>query len=369
MARKGTKAAETEQGTAAAGAGETKDVARAQQEAQGAVETTGETDWEPADPDWVREDYGQYEEDAEERRRAGAVVKPPEGKSTWRVLPPIRGTRRLWYRVWTHSVNNERLNDATRILAALPEDAKKQISDELGVMDIEASSLGKGFKATVCLSKMNDEPCFTCKLVSVLFKIARASAALKSAEFIAKDLSSKEEIFMNAVRLDKPEEMERGPRGLQVTMTLFEKINRIFAQPETDEQLGGDFSHPETGFNLVIDRTVDQKNKVKIGDKMVDKTTYEVSPGRARTKLANMGWLKQMHDLTKFRDMPDDTAMRGIVEGSGERPAVDGPNDPYAAAPANRQLPPASGGKEEDWIEVDGVWGYRRDHRAAGRRV
>jgi len=370
MARK-TKAAEGEQERVGATAHQETEIARGDQAVAGAVETTGETEWEPADPAWVTEDVTEYEEEAAARRRAGATVKPPDGKSHWRILPPIKGTKRLWHRVWVHSWRNDNINAATKILAALPDLAARAIADKLGVMEVVATNIGNGFAATVCPSKMEDKECQRCKMVSVLYEVARQSKALDAAAGIARELASKEEFFVNAVRLDDPKEMERGPRALQLTIGLFEGLVKIFHTPETDEQLGGDFSHPKTGFTIIIDKDKTGK-KIKVGSgpgsKEIDETEYKITAGRRRSEIANYEWLKKMHDLTKVRDASDDVALRGLIEGGGEGAVQgsDGPGDPYAAAPPSRQLPPASGGGDRDWIEVDGQWGYREDFRARG---
>jgi len=371
MARKGAASKAENQ------AGDPEEKALAPAAPAAVAEATAETDWEPADPDWVREDYADYEESAAERRRAGAVTKPEKGKTTWRPLPPIKGTKRLFGRIWTHSVNNEVLNRITQILAALPDVPRKEIADALKVFDLVESHLGQGFKATVCPSKMSDEPCLYCDLVAQLYKLARATKALGAAAELAKEIGSKEEIFVNAVRLDKKEEMDRGPRALQLTIGLYEKMNRIWKEPETAELLGGDFSHPETGFNLIIDR-IETGKDIKIGNKSVKETKYEISPSRQRTKLPNYDWLKHMHDLTKIRDLPDDVTTRGILEGDGSAPAKADPNDPDerafggGPAPAQRQVASRPAGNDEDWMEDPanpGVFDYRRNLRASGRSV
>jgi hypothetical protein len=317
-----------------------------------------ETDWEPAEPSFVTEDFEDYQQEEKERKARGATVKPEVGQTTWRAMPPIKGSKQLMKRGWVHNINNEVLGEAISILAALPDEERAKVATYLGVMDIGERSLSDGFKAGWCQSKMVDGDCFACRVASVLNRYGRSGNA--EAEACARELRSREEFFIGAVRLDKREEMEKGPRILQLPKDLYEKLNRLFKNPET----GGDFSHPITGFNMVIDR-IETGEQVKLpSGKTFPKTKYEVALSRSSTRLANMDWLKKMHDLNQARDVLDEQFMKGLFEGEGKSAPK------RAVAPGARQLPAA--GADDDWIEdpqSKGDFGFRKDLRAKGRTV
>lgn len=336
--------------------------------------TTHLTEWEVLDMAAVAEDFGKYEEEAQERRSRGAVVKAPEGKSTWRILPPMKGRKIWYYRAWTHSVNNGVLQEALKMLAALPDAIRASLAADLGVVDLTPVSLGDGFRSTYCESKMHDGDCLMCKLVSALYKISRSSDALKRAGDLASEMKSKEEYFAGAVRVDDPKEMAMGPRILQLPTGIFEKMNKILVRSTTDEELGGDFSHPEKGFNLIIDRVVSMgpdKKPIMVplkNGKSIPKTEYHVTSGRSPSKIKDTEWLKHMHDLTKAREMPDDTAMRSTMEGS--KPLA--PAQGLPAGVEKKQIAAASAGAADEWLEdpeAPGDYDTRANLLAKGRRV
>lgn len=333
-----------------------------------------ETEWEPAEPEWVREDYGEYEEGAKERRARGAISPLPEGDSTWRVMPPIKGTRTPFFRAWTHQVNNEVVQEALDLLAGLPDVVRLGFAADLGVMEIVKSTLSQGFRSTYCFSKMRDEPCLDCVFAGILYKVSRAVPAIKKlAADLAKDLSSREEYFVGAVRMDLKEEMDRGPKILPLKESLYQLMNKIFLTPD----LGGDFSHPMTGFNLIFAKVKDPKGAAfEIRGKKFPKMIYTVSAAHQHGPVKNMDWLKHLHDLSKVRDQPDEAAFRAQIEGDAApaRPADSLPEK--QGAPAQRQI--AAQGTatqpvdEDEWMQNPkdpGDWDTRANLRKRGIQV
>ena len=344
-----------------------------------------ETEWEVTDAAAVAADYSAYEEEAAERKQRGLVVKPPEGKSTWRILPPLKGRKVWYYRAWSHNINNKNLDAAITLFAALPVVLRQELAKEFGVADISASSLGDGFRATLCDSKMNDGPCLDCKMVSALYKISRTSDALKHAADIASEIKSKEEYFANAVRVDDPKEMALGPKILQLPGGVFEKVNKIFARATTEEELGGDFTHPDRGFNVIIDRVVTlgpDKKPVMVtlkNGKTIPKTDYQATAGRSQSKIKDPTWLKALPDLTKAREPADEVVTRNALEGGARQQA---PAQALQPQGASKQIaaPAREPGDDDDipsgdpteWIEdpeAAGDYDTRANLRAKGRRV
>jgi hypothetical protein len=345
-----------------------------------------ETEWEEADAAAVAADYSAYEEEAAERKARGLVVKPPEGKSTWRNLPPIKGRKIWYYRAWSHNVNNKNLEAAITLFAALPQAHRLELARDFGVADISASSLGDGYRATLCESKMNDGPCLDCKIVSALYKISRVSDALKHAADIASEIKSKEEYFVAAVRVDDPKEMGMGPKILQLPGGVFEKMNKIFFRATTEEELGGDFTHPDRGYNVIIDRVVTMgpdKKPIMVtlkNGKTIPKTEYQVTAGRSQSKIKDPSWLKQLPDLTKAREPGNEAATRNALEGArpaapaqalpGREPAKQIAASAPMREPGDDDDVPA--GDPAEWIEdpeAAGDYDTRANLRAKGRRV
>ncbi len=352
-----------------------------------------ETEYEIVDRQKIIDEYQEYEEEAADRRARGAVAKLPDGKSVWRIMPAIKGTGRIFYRVWTHAVNNGNLSDIIAMFAALPPEIRAGFAKDFGVKDITAINLGEGFRSYLCPSKVEDKDCLTCRIVSALYKLSRSSAALKQAEILAGDIKSKEEFFVGAVQMDKKEEMEKGPQILPLKKGLYEKANRIYRSEPTEDELAGDFTHPDTGFNLIIEKKVNAKVQIVLPNgKAISETKYELSPARNVSKLPNRDWLKHMHDLTKAREDADDETLRAtlyasapttapaetVAKGSGLATPATAPRLAAVPPPAEREpgddgdeAAPA-GGDPGEWIEDPqnpGDFDTRANLRAAGRKV
>lgn len=339
----------------------------------------GETEYEIADPAWVHEQYEEYEEESAERRARGALVKLPEGESSWRIMPPIKGTKRLFFRCWSHAVNNEKLQQAIDVLARLPADIRAKCAKDLGVVDIVRYDLPRGFRTTFCLSKMEDKACLDCALVGVLYRVAKEVAAIRTLlESLAKEFSSKEEYFAGAVRMDKKEEMERGPKILllkeDVFRGLFDRKSGIFGNPEK----GGDFSNPDTGRNILFSKVAHPTKKFTIDGKTFPVYDMSVTPSVTAGPIKDRNWLKHIQDMTKVRDQPDEAAFRIVLEGGLAAGQKEDGFDDSMAAPGSRQITdgktavaPAGGG-DDDWMEDPenrGDFDTRANLRALGRKV
>ena len=68
---------------------------------------------------------------------------------------------------------------------------------------------------------------------------------------------------------------------------IYEQLRSIRNDPDS----GGDFTHPETGFDIIIERT---------GSGKFD-TAYDVRAARHETKLENMNWLDCRNNLERFK--------------------------------------------------------------------
>ena len=104
--------------------------------------------------------------------------------------------------------------------------------------------------------------------------------------------------------------MESGPKILAMPRTVYEELISI----RTDSDAGGDFTHPEKGFDIIIERTGTGLS-----------TRYRVSTARTDSELENMEWINQQHDLSRFAALPTRDMMENAVLAiTGDiKPAID----------------------------------------------
>tara|TARA_A100001391_G_scaffold190976_1_gene164019 strand:- start:480 stop:1226 length:747 start_codon:yes stop_codon:yes gene_type:complete len=102
-------------------------------------------------------------------------------------------------------------------------------------------------------------------------------------------------VFANAI--DK-NDIEAGPKVVAMPRTVYEELISI----RTDADAGGDFTHPETGFDIIIERTGTGLS-----------TRYRVSTARSNSQLENMDWIGAQHDLSRFAVMPTRDMMENAM--------------------------------------------------------
>ena len=172
-------------------------------------------------------EFGDYTDDDAEVERAsfenskgaGRFIKLKGGKTTLRAVPPPAGKK--WKRtVWQHSL---------------------QIGDRWVMFN--------------CPKMMASKSCKTCAKADRLLASRSNSDNRKG-----KDLRAKRQCFANFV---VRESEELGPR----TMKFGSMIDEQLIEVRRDEDTGGNFAHPISGFDLRI---------TKSGEKM--STTYKVVP-------------------------------------------------------------------------------------------
>ena len=95
------------------------------------------------------------------------------------------------------------------------------------------------------------------------------------------------------------EDEQSGPKVLAFGKMIYEALIKL----RVDKYAGGDFTDPEAGFDIVIDRT---------GSGRQD-TRYDVRAARQSTKLGEMGWLQTQHDLSRFTTPPSDEELRNMI--------------------------------------------------------
>jgi len=255
------------------------------------------TEWEETNVDATVAAYKKWE--AEKGR--SFAKRPPAGRSVWRFLPAIKGTGgNPFYPVWVHIVKNQ--------------------SGE-----IVASGL--------CPSKMGTGNCVVCPEVSRLKR-----TGLKEDKDRADDMRAQFDIYANAVNLEEDDPkviVLRVPQGVYKTLAGLLK----------DGVAGGDFTHPDKGYNIVITKTGSGRND----------TEYDAVPARNSSAIMNRAWLTKMHRLDEAAGLLDTALVKAAFSGEA-LPAGTG-----SPAPEGRQLPPAAapaGEPPTDMVEdpVTGKW-------------
>jgi hypothetical protein len=84
-------------------------------------------------------------------------------------------------------------------------------------------------------------------------------------------------------------------------------IHEALVKIRSDEDAGGDFCNPDTGFDIIIDRKGTGKND----------TEYTVMAARKQSKLGDYSWIEQQQDLERFAKVPADAEiMQKLRPGS-----------------------------------------------------
>jgi len=103
-------------------------------------------------------------------------------------------------------------------------------------------------------------------------------------------------VFANVI--DREDEAS-GPKVLGFGKMIYESLIKL----RMDEYTGGDYTHPENGFDIVIDRTGMGKQD----------TSYSVRAARNSSNLGDMSWIRDQHDLTRFATPPSEAELREMI--------------------------------------------------------
>jgi len=223
-----------------------------------------------------------------------------EGRNVLRILPPWEPTRKSpFHKVWVHYIRNP----------AQPT---------------------KGGRPALCPSKMRNSRCIVCEKVSQL----RRSGNDLDKE-VAGELSASRQIYANVVDLANP---DKGVQVAKFGITIYNELLG-YMDPRDPSSLG-DLTHPQTGYNLVIERTGKGKND----------TRYSVRPSKAPSPLPKMEWLGSMNQLHKINEELTNDAMQALMEGrdpnadvakEAERKALEAASEPDIGDDTD-YLPPRS---------------------------
>lgn len=143
----------------------------------------------------------------------------------------------------------------------------------------------------------------------------------------AYELFPSRRVFANIIDRKDP---EAGPKVFAFGKTIHEALIAI----RKDEDAGGDFTNPEDGFDIVIERE---------GSGQTD-TKYKVLPSRKQSPLGDMSWIEQQHDLERLAQIrtAEEMSKALLGEDADEKPA------PKDVTPKSRSSKPQTRSAADD---------------------
>lgn len=189
--------------------------------------------------------YGQYDteealKEEQHWQNAGKYLKLEAGNNVIRFLPPTPGKKTPFRVVWTHYITPP----------------------------------GGRLVVFACPSHETNKPCPVCVSANKLRESPNPADQDR-----ARDLFAHRRVLANVVNRAEEE------AGVQI-LSFGKQIHEALIELRKNIDWGGDFTHPENGFDITIKRT---------GASFKD-TKYTVTPKRP-SPLGNMEWITQQIDL------------------------------------------------------------------------
>lgn len=214
--------------------------------------------------------FGSYDEEAakeeeEDLQKGGSAdfFKPKEGRNILRFLPPRRGAKSPFVKVYQHYIKVP--HQDRPVVFACPRYFNKP------------------------------EPCIACAKAEQLHKSGKRADKNR-----ASDIWPSRRVFANVINREEP---EKGPLVYAFGKTVHEQLVDI-------RQDDGDFTNPYQGFDIKIRRSGTGKTDTK----------YKVTASRKATPLSEdeqeaLAWFENQHDLTKFAKVMTQEEIRAALRG------------------------------------------------------
>lgn len=217
--------------------------------------------------------YNDYEMEVaqgelEESEASGGAnfLKVKPGKNYLRILPPVAGARSPFRVTYQHYINMPGVNGKSKSVICARLEAKKR--------------------------------CLVCEKVDEL-RQSQAQADQRAAS----DLFARRRVFANVI--DRNDE-EHGPKIWAFGKTVHEQLLAL----RTDEKGGGNYAHPEDGFDIIVERKGTGKND----------TEYTVRGDRNSSPLGPseevmQEWIDTQHNLNTLVRLTGEEEVAGILDG------------------------------------------------------
>lgn len=208
--------------------------------------------------------YGSFEIEAAEDEKSeldamggGAFLKLEAGRNVVRFLPPKLGMRSPFVKVQQH------------------------------FMEIPGAQKSAVFNCP----RMENRRCAGCVQVDTLRATGNPIDNDKAGKWAAKL-----RVYANVISRKNP---EMGPQVIAFGKMIYEKLLAL----RQDEDAGGDFTHPDEGFDIIISKT---------GEKM--NTKYDVTPARASSPLGDVEWIEIQRDIRPLTNVPTDDQIDEMLQ-------------------------------------------------------
>lgn len=242
-----------------------------------AITQYGEVDLEEIDHE--RQERAKERQAAKERQ---GKMQLQEGANVIRILPPRPGLKSPFYKLYVHYLRNP----------ARPSESGRPVP---------------------CPLKNRGANCLVCKKVQEL----RRSGNPLDKE-LAKDLSAGRRIYANVIDKNNP---DRGVQMLEFGVKIYDDLLAVMQDPAKDPSALGNITHPDTGHDVVIEKTVgNPQDRVRT-------TRYNVRPVPRPSQLPNKKWLSELHDLEKALSPMADDKIQAIMEGKDPDAEFPPPDD------------------------------------------
>lgn len=253
------------------------------------------TKYQPTDLDEIERERKELEKDKEERKARQGRLELQVGKNVIRILPAVAGQKSPFFKMWVHYVKNPATPD-------------------------------KGGRPILCPTKNRNKPCLICKTVSEMRRTGN-----EIDKKAANSMSATRRIYANVVDTSNP---DRGVQVAEFGITIYEELLSLMQKPDPVKapDAVGDITHPDVGFNIVIEKTVGDPNNLK------ETTRYKVRAARQPSALANKKWLGELRDLHKVHEELTDEKITALLEGRKDDPSFP-PDDDAPAFPPDDDAP------------------------------
>jgi hypothetical protein len=185
-------------------------------------------------------------------------------------------------------------------------------------------NVGPDSKMVVCLKKELDKPCYICEAYARL-----QQSQDPRDQSAASEIRANTRVYLNIVDLDN---VDKGVQVYTCGIKILQDLLAYFADPDW-----GDITHPETGYDIVIEREGSTRENTK----------YQVRARKNPTAIPNMDLLSNLKNLDSFVKTTSYEQMQAIYEGMSAEDAADQFDGPTPASnrPGAKAQPGTTGTK------------------------
>lgn len=231
------------------------------------------TTYQAPNKDLLRKKQADIKKERAEAKTRQGKMQLKEGKNTIRILPG--STDNPFHEVYVHYLRN-------------PADPTKN------------------GRPVVCPLKTRNRPCIVCQKVAMMHRTTNAID-----REMAKEMKAGRRLLMNVIDINNK---EAGVQILEVGVMVYEDLLlHLCGDADNSEEFPGvDYTDPENGFNIIIEKEIGDPNNAKFT------TRYKTKVATKSSEVPVQGWATKRFDLEKVYEAMDDDRVRAILEGEEE---------------------------------------------------